>query len=119
MDDQHFGGIGNAVDKDLQQATVNLFADMGVQPGTLQSDLISATLSADVTPPASIITSPANASSSPVGTTITIAGTASDVGGVVGRCGSLYRWWSYLAGRYRNKQLDILMEPGTGRTLHN
>jgi hypothetical protein len=83
LDDQHFGGIGNAVDKDLQQATVNLFADMGVQPGTMQSDLIAATLSTDLTPPASIITAPANASSSPVGVTITITGTASDVGGVV------------------------------------
>jgi Domain of unknown function (DUF4082)/Bacterial Ig domain len=83
LDDQHFGGVGNAVDKDLQQATVNLFADMGVQPGTLQSDLLAATQSADVTPPASIITAPVNGSSHPAGTTITITGTATDVGGVV------------------------------------
>jgi len=37
----------------LQQATVNLFADMGVQPTTLQPGLVRATASSDKTPPVS------------------------------------------------------------------
>ena len=32
----------------MQQATVNLFADMGVQPGTLQAGLVAASQSTDV-----------------------------------------------------------------------
>ena len=35
----------------MQQATVNLFADMGVQPATLQAGLVAATASTDTTPP--------------------------------------------------------------------
>jgi hypothetical protein len=73
----------NQTSTDMQQATINLFADMGVQPATLQSGLIAATASTDVTPPISSITSPSNGASFPQGDTVTITGTASDVGGVV------------------------------------
>src|SRR6185312_9640495 len=66
----------------LQQATVNLLADMGVQPATLQSGLLLATKSTDTTPPSSFITSPAAGSSIPTGV-ITIAGAAADSGGGV------------------------------------
>ena len=45
-------------DPRMQQATVNLFADMGVQPTTLQGGLIQASQSTDSTPPSSVITSP-------------------------------------------------------------
>ena len=45
-------------DPNMQQATVNLFADMGVQPGNLQSDLQPATASDDETAPTSTIISP-------------------------------------------------------------
>ena len=45
----------------MQQATVNLFADMGAQPGSLQPGLTAATKSTDVTPPATVITAPLNA----------------------------------------------------------
>jgi Domain of unknown function (DUF4082)/Secretion system C-terminal sorting domain/Bacterial Ig domain len=83
LDDQHFG-TPNTVSSDMQQATVNLFADMGVQPGTLQSGLTTATASTDVTAPKSVITTPANGSSSTINTGVTISGTASDVGGAVG-----------------------------------
>ena len=38
---------GPAADSRMQQATVNLFADMGVQPATLQSGLVPATQSTD------------------------------------------------------------------------
>ena len=51
----------------MQQATVNLFADMGVQPATLQLGLLPASASADVVPPVSDITFPADGASVPVG----------------------------------------------------
>jgi len=70
-------------DPNMQQATVNLFADMGVQPATLQSGLVPATKSTDITPPHSTITSPAAGASVPAGTTITVTGTAADTGGGV------------------------------------
>ena len=35
----------------MEQATINLFADMGTQPGTLQSDLVAATESPVTTGP--------------------------------------------------------------------
>jgi hypothetical protein len=76
---------GNAApDISMQQATINLFADMGIQPGTIISGLTLAVPSTDITPPVSIITFPANGASFPQDSVITITGTASDVGGVVG-----------------------------------
>ena len=42
-------------DPRVQQAMVNLFADMGVQPGTLQSGLITGLPSTDHTAPTSTI----------------------------------------------------------------
>ncbi len=75
--------LGSTTNVPMQQATVNLFADMGVQPVTLQSGLVKATASTDTTPPSSTITSPASGATVPSGTKVTIAGTATDVGGVV------------------------------------
>ena len=75
---------GPAADPDIQQATVNLLADMGVQPATLQSGLAAASKTTDTTAPAATITSPASGSSANVGTPVTVSGTASDTGGVVG-----------------------------------
>jgi hypothetical protein len=76
---------GNAAPNiSMQQATINLFADMGIQPGSIQAGLTLATGSSDVTPPASVISFPANGASFPQDSVITITGTASDVGGVVG-----------------------------------
>ena len=68
----------------MQQATVNLFADMGVQPKSLQSGLTSATASTDVIPPVSTITSPTTGSTVTTGAVVTISGVASDTNGVVG-----------------------------------
>ena len=48
LDDNHAGGTGTT-DTAVQQATVNLFADMGAQPATLQSGLTAATASTDTT----------------------------------------------------------------------
>ncbi len=68
----------------MQQATVNLFADMGVQPTSLQSGLVAATASTDTTAPTATITSPAAGATVSNGKPMTISGTASDTGGQVG-----------------------------------
>ena len=68
-------------DVNMQQATVNLFADMGVEPVTLQSDLSLATKSTDTTPPSSTITSPTGGTTAQAGAIINVTGTASDSGG--------------------------------------
>jgi hypothetical protein len=48
LDDDH-DNLSTPTDARMQQATVNLFADMTVQPGTLQSGLVAATASTDTT----------------------------------------------------------------------
>ena len=68
-------------DVNIQQATVNLLADMGAQPATLQPGLVAAAATTDVTPPTSTITSPVAGAGLPGGTPVTIAGTATDAGG--------------------------------------
>jgi hypothetical protein len=83
LDDEHDNGTAQA-DPRLQQATVNLFADMGVQPSTLQGGLVAATASTDTTRPTSTITSPAAGASIPQNSNVTITGTAADSGGQVG-----------------------------------
>jgi methionine-rich copper-binding protein CopC len=72
-----------APDVRMQQATVNLFADMGVQPTTLQPGLVTASASTDVTAASAAIASPAAGATINPGTTVTISGSATDVGGVV------------------------------------
>jgi hypothetical protein len=80
--DDPFGTPPNP-DSNMQQATVNLFADMGVQPGSLQSGLLFASKSADTVAPSSVITSPNSGSTFQFGTSVTITGTAADSGGGV------------------------------------
>jgi Domain of unknown function (DUF4082)/Bacterial Ig domain/Putative Ig domain len=70
-------------DPDVQQAMVNLLADMGVQPATLQSGLVAASKSTDTTPPTSSISTPANGSGFVEGQPVVISGIASDTGGLV------------------------------------
>ena len=70
-------------DPDMQQATANLFADMGVEPATLQPGLILPTKSTDTTPPVSAITSPSSGTTLQFGVPVTVTGTAVDVGGGV------------------------------------
>jgi hypothetical protein len=67
--------------KAIQQATVNLFADMGVEPGALQQDLKRARPSTDRTGPLAKITTPEDGAVA--GGTLTITGVATDTGGVV------------------------------------
>ena len=77
LDGNHDRG-GSVEDIRMQQATVNLFADMGVQPGTLQAGLVAATASTDVQAPVSIITSPLNGDTLPNSVQLVITGTATD-----------------------------------------
>jgi hypothetical protein len=74
-------------DQSMRQATVNLFADMGVQPGTLQAGLVLATMTTDVIAPTSVILSPSSGANLQVGIPVTITGAASDTGG--GRVGGI------------------------------
>ena len=84
LNSNHDGDAQPATSPIMQQATVNLLADMGnVQPVTLMSGLVPATESTDTTPPTSTITSPAAGTAISNGTTVTITGTATDSGGGV------------------------------------
>ncbi|MEA2128924.1 MAG: hypothetical protein QOJ85_1815, partial [Solirubrobacteraceae bacterium] len=70
-----------APDRNMQQATVNLFADMSAQPANLIPGVVAATKSTDTTKPVSTINAlPASVAD---GSVVTITGTASDTGGVV------------------------------------
>ncbi|PDS54935.1 adhesin, partial [Rhizobium anhuiense] len=124
-------------DTRVQQAMVNLLADMGIQPGTLQSGLVAATASSDHAAPTSVITVPATAA---VGSTVTITGTAADTGGGViagvevstdngaswhpatGDENWTYTWSPQTAGTYtiRSRAVDDninLETPSAGRTV--
>jgi len=72
-----------AADVHLQQATINLLADMKVQPASLMSGLTAATASTDTTGPTASITSPASGATSANGAQVTVSGTAADTGGGV------------------------------------
>ncbi len=88
LDSNHDRGA-DAPDQAMQQATINLFADFGAQPGSLQigadpsRPLIASAKSSDVFAPTSVVTSPANGGTVGSGDRITITGTASDGGGGV------------------------------------
>ena len=88
LDDFHvFGPVGpfeaTPIDRNAQQAMVNLFAQMGVQPGSLQFDLYFAEKSSDFSAPASSISNLSAGQAVLAGQTLTISGTAQDVGGGV------------------------------------
>ena len=59
------------VDVRIQQATLNMLADMGAQPTSRQSGLITATKSTDTLPPVSTLVSPAPGSALEVGSAVT------------------------------------------------
>lgn len=124
-------------DPRVQQAMVNLLADMGIQPGTLQPGMIAGTASTDSTAPTSTINALASFSA---GTAVTISGTAADFGGgvvagvEVSTDGGLswqnaigdetwtYTWSPQVAGTYtiRSRAVDDsinLETPSAGRTV--
>ncbi len=77
----------STADPRMQQATVNLFADMHSQPGSLDPSLTAASASTDTAAPSTAIVSPATGTTVTPGTTVTIQGTATDAGG--GRVGGV------------------------------
>ncbi|HRH66387.1 MAG TPA: DUF4082 domain-containing protein, partial [Bacteroidia bacterium] len=84
LDGTHDRG-SSIVSQDMQQATKNLFADMGVQAGSPQSSpvLTAAFASSDFLSPVSVITNPANGDTLHENVSVVITGTASDAGGGV------------------------------------
>jgi hypothetical protein len=64
----------------IQQATVNLLADMGAQPQTLQSGLVSSSASTDTLAPRSTIGSPVSDIVAPY-SRVVVSGNAVDAGG--------------------------------------
>jgi hypothetical protein len=64
----------------MRQATVNLLADMGVQPWSLQTGLSQASPSTDSMRPTTTINAPTGDKSVEVGRPATVAGTAVDLG---------------------------------------
>jgi len=137
--DANHDGPSMVTDARMQQATVNLFADMNAQPGSLQPGLVAATASTDSTAPTSAITAPAAGANLPVNSAVTITGTAADVGGVVGgievsvdggntwrrangRASWSYSWTPTANGTYviRSRAVDDsgnLEAPGAGITV--
>ncbi|MEO7005430.1 MAG: DUF4082 domain-containing protein [Terrimesophilobacter sp.] len=81
--DQNHDGNGAPADPRMQQAQVNLLADMGAQPASLVSPLVLAAASTDQTAPTTSISSPASGATVSNGTRVTVTGTAADVGGRV------------------------------------
>ena len=69
---------GTPADVRMQQATLNLLADMGAQPATRQSGLVAASASTDTAPPSSFVTSPIAGATVQLGEVVTISGTATD-----------------------------------------
>ncbi|MGI8693480.1 MAG: DUF4082 domain-containing protein [Geodermatophilaceae bacterium] len=82
LDDVHLFP-GPPVDTRMQQATVNLLADMSAQPQTLQSGLVTATKSTDIVGATATVNSPAAGTTIPAGGSTVISGTATDSGGQV------------------------------------
>jgi Bacterial Ig domain len=123
LDGEHDRG-GSTPSVPMQQATANLFADMLVQPATLQAGLTRATASTDATAPTSVPGAPTR--NVIAGNPVTVSGTAVDRGG--GRVGGVevsvdggvtwhpaagreswsYRWTPAVSGRVtvRSRAVD-------------
>ncbi|MFV2018061.1 DUF4082 domain-containing protein [Micromonospora sp. LOL_023] len=81
LDAEHDGGSGAPADPAIQQATVNLFADMGVQPTTPMATIVVTGASTDTLAPTVTVTGPADGAGVSHGEPVVITGTASDAGG--------------------------------------
>ena len=82
LDTYHDGDV-QPVDVRMQQATMNLLADMGAQPVTRMAGLVAATKSTDTTAPTAAVTLPAQGTTLTNGQRVTVSGTAADTGGGV------------------------------------
>ncbi len=79
LDSEHDGPSG-AADTRIQQATVNILADMDAPATTIATGLVAATKSTDTTAPTVTVTQPSSGATIPQGTLVTVKGTASDPG---------------------------------------
>ncbi len=104
LDQYHDGANPAPADSRMQQATVNLLADMTVQPATLMTGLVAASASTDTTGPTVTVTSPAGGTALAQGAAITVTGTATDTGG--GR----------VAGVEVSTDAGVSWHPATGTT---
>ncbi len=77
LDGRHDRGETTA-DPNMQQATVNLLADMGAQPGAIQENLVAAMQTTDSIPPSSTIATPAGGAELDSGKPFTVSGSATD-----------------------------------------
>jgi hypothetical protein len=84
LDGSHDSGYAPVpADTRMQQATINVLADMGAQPTTLMSGMVAAAASTDTVGPTVTITSPAASASFANGAQVAVSGTATDSAGVV------------------------------------
>jgi hypothetical protein len=127
-------------DPNVQQAMVNLFADMGVQPSTLMVSLAVASKTTDITKPTTTIISPTASGSFTAAQPIVISGTAADAGGgsvaivevstdggttwhrAAGFENWTYTWVPLAGGTYNIKSRAVddsvnLETPGVGTTI--
>lgn len=81
--DQTHDGDGAPADPRMQQATVNVLADMSALPATLMAGLVQATRSTDTVGPTVAVTTPVPGQAVSNGATVTATGTASDAAGRV------------------------------------
>ncbi|MDQ0322201.1 hypothetical protein QO002_004407 [Pararhizobium capsulatum DSM 1112] len=133
-------GPTTATDRNVQQSMVNMFADMGIQPSTIDASLILATQSPDHIQPVSTITSPTVGASFVEGQRVTVTGTAQDSGGGIiagievstdggahwfkatGRENWSYSWVVQASGTYTIKSRAVddsvnLETPSTGKQV--
>lgn len=83
LDQTHDGDNSNPADSRMQQATLNMLSDMGVQPTTLMPGLISPNPSSDTQAPSVAVISPSANAALTNGSQVTVTGTATDNGGGV------------------------------------
>ena len=98
-------------DRNIQQAMVNLFVDMGVRAATLQSDLIQTGPSDDRTPPRASFTGLELVATA--GDALLVEGSAEDEGGVVaGVEVNVLGTWHRADGLARWRYRLVPTEPG-------
>ena len=83
LDQYHDGDNSNPADSRMQQATLNMLADMGSLPTTLMTGLVMPSASSDHTAPTVSVSAPAPGASLANGASVTVTGTAADTGGGV------------------------------------
>jgi hypothetical protein len=138
--DDHHDNEPTPTDANVQQAMVNLFADMGVQPATLVASLAAASQTTDHIAPTSTVVVPTSSQTYTAAQVIVISGTASDAGGgsvavvevstdggVTWHRATGFQNWSYswiplAAGTYNIKSRAVddsvnLETPGAGTTI--